>query len=394
MLLFSAIDTTFLGMAKKLLPKTFITTSIEHYTFLIRSRSKAIYLVIILGLCVFIAILPLTHIGIMTTAQGVVNTQGANLILQAPVTASLAQYYLQENQQIDQGDTLVIFETYLLDREITQIDHRIVELNTYLSDIGQLITNVHTESLLTATYLLAQQQYQSGLQVFFVKQNNASRTYQRQQKLYQQKVIPTTALQRDRQTLDLVKAKSALYTQQTLNTWKQEALVYEQDRKQLMLKKKQLENELNKYVLIAPGRGELQQVTSLTTGQLVQVGAKLAELSVDKTLLAICWVSPRDMGFLKKQMATTIRIDAFNANDWGSLRGLVASISSDVYLINNQPYFKVVCILEKDFLTLKNGFVGKLKKGMTLQASFQVTTRSLYQLLYDKVEDWLNPNKM
>jgi len=32
------------------------------------------------------------------------------------------------------------------------------------------------------------------------------------------------------------------------------------------------------------------------------------------------------------------------------------------------------------------------KKGMTLQARFIVTKRSLWQLLYDKVDDWANPN--
>jgi len=41
---------------------------------------------------------------------------------------------------------------------------------------------------------------------------------------------------------------------------------------------------------------------------------------------------------------------------------------------------------------LKNGYEGKLKKGVTLQARFVVTERSLWQLLYDKVDDWVNPN--
>ena len=37
---------------------------------------------------------------------------------------------------------------------------------------------------------------------------------------------------------------------------------------------------------------------------------------------------------------------------------------------------------------------GKLKKGMTLQAYFNVARRSLYQLLYDKIDNWLNPQVM
>jgi HlyD family secretion protein len=51
----------------------------------------------------------------------------------------------------------------------------------------------------------------------------------------------------------------------------------------------------------------------------------------------------------------------------------------------------VKCVLDQDHLALKNGFQGRLKKGMTLQARFFVTERSLFQLLYDDVNDWLNP---
>lgn len=39
----------------------------------------------------------------------------------------------------------------------------------------------------------------------------------------------------------------------------------------------------------------------------------------------------------------------------------------------------------------KNGYKGYLKKGMTLQARFIITERTLWQLLYDKVDDWINP---
>jgi HlyD family secretion protein len=57
-----------------------------------------------------------------------------------------------------------------------------------------------------------------------------------------------------------------------------------------------------------------------------------------------------------------------------------------------QPYFKVRCSLDQHELSLKNGYVGKIRKGMTLQARFFVTRRTLFQLLYDKADDWLNPN--
>ena len=47
--------------------------------------------------------------------------------------------------------------------------------------------------------------------------------------------------------------------------------------------------------------------------------------------------------------------------------------------------------LDRTELQLRNGFTGRLKKGMTLQARFMVTERTLFQLLRDDVNDWLNP---
>ena len=48
-------------------------------------------------------------------------------------------------------------------------------------------------------------------------------------------------------------------------------------------------------------------------------------------------------------------------------------------------------MLDSQQLHLKNGFKGNLKKGMTLQARFVVARRSLWELLFDKVDDWVNP---
>jgi HlyD family secretion protein len=54
--------------------------------------------------------------------------------------------------------------------------------------------------------------------------------------------------------------------------------------------------------------------------------------------------------------------------------------------------FKVRCVLDSNQLHLKIGFTGNIKKGMTVQARFVVTRRSLWQLLFDKIDDWVNPN--
>jgi HlyD family secretion protein len=91
-------------------------------------------------------------------------------------------------------------------------------------------------------------------------------------------------------------------------------------------------------------------------------------------------------------MAARFQVNAFNYNQWGLANGKVIDISNDIHFIDEKPMFKVKCKLDYNYLQLKNGYKGYLKKGMTLQARFQITERTLWQLLYDKVDDWMNPN--
>lgn len=205
-------------MAKQLFPKAFITTSIEHYTFRIRSRSRAIYLTVLLGICASIATLPLIDIEVATTAQGAVGTQRANFVLHAPVTAPLTLYQLKESRHIYQGDTLAVFDTGIFHQEITQIEDRTAELDAYRTDLGLLIADTSTDTLKTATYQLTQAQYSSGLQRLIVRRNGASKIYKRQQKLYRHQVIPATELQRDREALDLAKAEVVFFNKQALKS--------------------------------------------------------------------------------------------------------------------------------------------------------------------------------
>lgn len=110
-------------------------------------------------------------------------------------------------------------------------------------------------------------------------------------------------------------------------------------------------------------------------------------------MIAETYVLPRDIGLLRVGTKARFQVDAYNYNQWGMVSGSVLSISNDIFMENGkQPYFKVRCLLDQHQLKLKNGYVGKIKKGMTLQARFFVTRRTLFQLLYDKADDWLNPN--
>jgi membrane fusion protein, peptide pheromone/bacteriocin exporter len=124
----------------------------------------------------------------------------------------------------------------------------------------------------------------------------------------------------------------------------------------------------------------------------VQAGEVLAIISPGAALIAECYINTRDIGLLKLNQPAIFQVDAFDYNYFGILTGKILSIDSDFTVIDNKPAFKVRCILNSSQLYLRNGFTGEIKKGMTLQARFAVTRRSLWQLLFDKIDDWLNPD--
>jgi hypothetical protein len=86
------------------------------------------------------------------------------------------------------------------------------------------------------------------------------------------------------------------------------------------------------------------------------------------------------------------QFEAFDYNYFGVLTGSIISIDNDFSVADNKPVFKVRVAFDSTQLLLKNGFKGELKKGLSFQAGFTVARRSLWQLLYDKMDDWLNPN--
>ena len=94
-------------------------------------------------------------------------------------------------------------------------------------------------------------------------------------------------------------------------------------------------------------------------------------------------------------MTAKIQVDAFNYNEWGMLEGKVESVSSDYVVDSSNNYlFKVRVRLDKNYLTDdRTHHQGYIKKGMTAVVRFMVTKKSLFDLLYQSMDSWVNPTQ-
>jgi HlyD family secretion protein len=183
--------------------------------------------------------------------------------------------------------------------------------------------------------------------------------------------------------------------QRQLTQWQADLSTHRLSLSELKAQERQLLQERELYTLRATVGGTIQQWAGKYEGSAVQAGEALGVISPDSNLLVECYVKPADMGLLRLNQQVLFQIDALNYREWGLAKGKVVDIAKDFSVQNQQnplPVFKVKCRLDTPTLRLKNGYIARLQKGMTLQARFVVTRRTLAQLVFDKVEDWLNPN--
>lgn len=380
----------------QIFPKEFINTSIEHYTFRLRKRSISIYLILVVAILTILISLPFIKTNVTVTANGIISTSTNRFELSSPTSGLLLNCRLKENMIVKEGDTLLVYDNNVLHKELQQIDTRLSELGNFLEDLKKLVRNNLNPSveLTSSRFQIALLKYLTELEKLNIEKEALKKVYERQKKLFDLKVISEVEFEKDQANHDRIGAEIKVFKKQAINNWKETFLSIEVEREQLSFRKQEIENELMKSILVAPTSGELQEVVPLKPNQFVMAGLKIGEITPNSDLMAICWVTPKDVGLIEEQMISLFLVDAFNSNEWGYLKGRVSDISSDTYLINSQPFFKVKCQLEQDHLSLKNGVMGKLKKGMTVQSSFMITQRTLYQLLHDKVDDWLNPNRL
>ncbi|WP_373071414.1 HlyD family secretion protein, partial [Zeaxanthinibacter enoshimensis] len=176
--------------------------------------------------------------------------------------------------------------------------------------------------------------------------------------------------------------------------WIQERFTWQQEIDRIQAEIESMKGELKDLVILSPLTGHLLSSQLSQPGTVLYNGSLLAEISPDTSRLVECFINSSLIGFLKENARVRFSIDAYNHNLWGMADGRIRDIGKDVELIDKYPYYRVLCSLDTEFLQLKNGVKGQIKKGMSLSAHFLLAERSLYDLLFDSMDDWLDPSNL
>jgi HlyD family secretion protein len=124
---------------------------------------------------------------------------------------------------------------------------------------------------------------------------------------------------------------------------------------------------------------------------VVQQGERVATISPNTDLVGEALLTARDIALVRRGTPARLMIDALNYRDWGAMDATVIDVADDASLSGELPVFRVRCRLSRPDLRLRGGHRVALGKGMTFRARFVIAERSLLQLLFDDVDEWLNP---
>lgn len=380
----------------QLYPADIIEDSIENGLSAISTRSQLIYITALAGLLAALAALPFIGVDVSVQSQGVVRTVAEKNEIRPLVAGVVAEVLVHNNQSVRVGQPLIRLRTDLPETKLRLNRSQQAGKLLNIHDIDRLV-HADRATLLSVSGLrspLIRQQYEQlrfQLSEAIHTQQRRKQELEMAQQLYRDKVIARQELEDKEYNDKMAGAQMASQMERQLSEWQTVLMQSRLDLDELRAQEKQLLNERELHTIKAPVAGTVGQLAGRYPGSYVQPGEVLGIVSPDSNLVVECYVSPKDIGLLRPGMPTRMQIDAFNYNQWGMAEGTIGEVSNDIVVMNNQPVFRVKCRLKTNFLTLSTGYKGYLKKGMTLQARFIVTRRSLFDLIYDKTDDWLNP---
>ncbi len=372
---------------------------LESYMGRITVRSRIIYWLIILLIAGVVGILPFIYIDISVVAPGYFQTELEKQKIYIPFQGMVIQASARNGRRVEKGDTLYIIESETIKARKIACEDKIENNNSAITDLLKL-TSLEPDGLIltsgdfvTEKYFIEYTNLLESMSIQSQSYGKLKAEFDRNQILFEKELIPATDYENSRFMMKAEEENLNKIFVSHLKEWHTELVQRRLNSKALEAELNECLAELNNRIIRAPVSGEIIQSADIQEGMIASYNQQVAEISPDGNLLATCYVSPADVGLIRRGQKVRIQVHALNYNEWGLLDATISDISDDMVVDNGaNAHFRVRCIPEKTSLTLRNGYEAELKKGMNFNARIVLTRRSLFNLLFDKVDKWVNPN--
>ncbi|MFW0739887.1 HlyD family secretion protein [Flavobacterium sp. T12S277] len=358
-----------------------------------KTKSFSIYFIILLSIIAFLVLLRVIKVDISSQSRGIIRSKTDNVPISTIVNGRVNWIGLKNNAFVKKGDTLIKISKENLESDRKTQDTLSESVTALLKDVSNLLQN-KTTHLSTAAAREDILKFQFGKNELQSKISQAQINHDRNKILYAKEIIAKADFEKLQYELRLAEQALQSFISQQKLTWENQKRDLEDRLKNLNGTVGKIKAESNNYVVLAPVSGTIENYSGVQKGSFLNASQAIATISPADHLIVESNVSPNDIGLIKKNQVVKFQLDAFNYNQWGMLKGKVIDIDRNITLQDEQAFFKVRCALDSRTLRLQSGYTTTVSKGMTLTTRYLITRRSLFDLLFDKIDDWLNPKQI
>lgn len=354
---------------------------------------KKIYLPILLFIFVILFLLPIIRIPITSSSRGVVRSYTENTKLTSVVNGRIIKTSLfQNNQVVNKGDTLLVVTAEQLETQKNLQNNQASDYQAQLADLNKLVTGNYS-SLQTGQYQRELSAMHEKIAQVNAQLQLAEKDFNRTKKLFEQDIFSQAEYDKNLFNVENLRRQIATIKEEQIAQWQAQKREVERQIRTLNAESKRIHQEAKNYIITAPMKGRLVDFSGLQKGNYIIQGQEIGSISPEESLIIETYVSPKDIGFIHTKQEVKIQMDTYNYNQWGLLTGKVIQVDQNITVDQQtgNTFFRVLCAMDKNYLQLKNGYKGNVEKGMTLTTRFHLIDRTLWQLLFDRVDNWFNP---
>ncbi len=355
-------------------------------------KTRSIYILVVLVVITAVILSPVIKVSLSVQGRGIIRPVTEKAEVKAFQTEMIMSIQIKEGQYVNKGDTLLNLRQDILQNKKIFLQQELKKNQLYVQDLLGLTEK--NEFIPNSNYYIEEyNSYRKKLSEIENKISKASTELDRNKTLFEKEIISKKDYDDLLFNLKQLRREKSTHSSTQIVKWNADLEKYQTNVNDLRKQISELEKQKQFYIITAPVSGTIEEFSGIYVGSILQSGQTITIISPDSDKIAEIYVSAKDIGYLKCGQTTKVQVDAFDYNQWGSIQGEIIDISDDFILVDDTPVFKVKCKVDRDYLELKNGIKGNLKKGMTVNARFMIARRSLFDLLYQKSDDWLNPSR-
>ena len=342
--------------------------------------------------------LPIIHVDVTVQERGRVRPATERTAIVARTAGFISSIRVHDNDLVHAGDILLTLKSQGLQAKVDFNDSQTKVLNKELADLRYLLERVGNKrpvlvsDLQTGQYISEYQKFDTDCRNANLKVDHTEREMNRNKQLLAIKVVAARDFEESSYQANAARVERETLNHQTLARWQTDRVQKEHELEQLESEARQLAEERNLYSVKAPLDGAVVGLEGVVEGSYVQSGQRIGDISPTSDFVVDVSVPPKDIGRIFVGQPVNIQVDAYPYTIWGLLPGRTIRISADyVQESESNGAFKVIVHPDRDYLRTREGLTGSLKKGMTANARFFVARRSLWELVYQSMDDLFNP---